>query len=164
MSNENQRQHFVCRIIDNGEVFYGIWYTDDADGVAIKDGQMLLWRSEDGAREYARQQQWTLAPDEPATFDLDYISLVETDSSVFQPKDTLDIWNLFSDIGRSLNHAEFSRHDHSASDLHARLSAMSLSHILDCTQGQFTAPEIQGIVSVLRLGKAMLKERRLVLG
>ena len=164
MSTEGEREHFVCRIIDNGEDLYGIWYSDEADGVATEDGKVLLWRSEDGARDYAHQQGWLLASDKPATFDLNYISAVEADPSVLHPKESLDIWNLFSDIGKSVGDAEFSGQDSNASELHARLSALSLSHILGSEPEQLTVSEIEGIVAVLQLGKAMLKERCLVLG
>lgn len=162
--NDEEHQYFIFRITGNREVFYGIWYTNESDGVAVENGKVLLWRSEDGARDYARQRQWALAPDEPATFNLDYISAMKADLSVFRPKDSLDLWNLFSDIGRSLAHAEFSRLDSHASDLHARLSAIALSHILGSEPGRFTDLEIDGIVTVLHLGKTMLTEQGLVLG
>jgi len=159
MNNDNERQYFVCRITDNGEDLYCIWYTDEVDGVVTKDGRVLLWRNEDRAREYARQQQWALAPDAPAMFDLDYILEMEANSSVLRPKDCLDLWNLFSDIARSLGNAEFVRQDAVASDLHARLSAISLSDILNVEQDRLNVTEIDKIVTVLRLGKTMLKER-----
>jgi hypothetical protein len=164
MSTEGERKHFVCRIIDNGEEFYCIWYSGEVDGVATEDGKGLLWRNEDGARDYAHRQGWILASDKPATFDLSYISTVEANPSMFHPKESLDIWNLFSDIGKSVGYAEFSGQDSNASELHARLSALSLSHILGSEPKQLTVSEIEGIVAVLQLGKAMLKERCLVLG
>jgi hypothetical protein len=164
MSTEEERQHFVCRIKDYEEDFYGIWYTGDIEGVATESGKMLLWRSEDEARNYARQRQWAMAPDEPATFDLDYILVMKADPSRCRPKDCLDLWNLFIDIGRSLDDAEFSRQDINASELHARLSAISLSNILGTEKEQLTATEIEKMMAVLCHGKAMLKQRRTVLG
>ncbi|WP_437832321.1 hypothetical protein [Sorangium sp. So ce1153] len=166
MDNEEEHEYFTCRVTVDGEELYCIWYTNGSDGVVAQEGKIMFWRSEEMARSHAMREGLRLAsePGASAAFDMDLVLCQKDDPCSFCSKDVLDMWNLLDDMGKSLNCSEFVRCSEDVSELHARLSSTVLSHVLGSRPEQFTVGDVSSIVRLLCVGKAMIRERCMVIG
>ncbi|WP_438016795.1 hypothetical protein WMF18_39350 [Sorangium sp. So ce315] len=161
MGTEEDRQYYTCRVTMDGESLYCLWYTNGSDGMAADGGRLLLWRSEGAARDHAARRGLHLVhgPGEFAAYDMDLLLGQEIEPSSFPLKDALDAWNLLDDIARTIGHAELVRRSDDAWELHARLSSTVLCHLLNTIPEQFSTGDLGELVSLLRLGKEMVKDR-----
>ncbi|WP_437733426.1 hypothetical protein [Sorangium sp. So ce1335] len=164
MGTGEDRKYYTCGVTLDGERLYCLWYTNGSDGVMAEGGRLLCWRSEGAARRHALQRGLALDGGPVALFDLDFLPGQADEPSSFPLNRALDAWNLLDDIGRTVGHAEFARSAEEVWELHARLSSTVLCHLLDTIPEQLSTEDIADIVSLLRLGKAMVKERCAVIG
>jgi hypothetical protein len=121
------REYYACafRYADRDE--YLIWYSNDCDGVHLEsDGRVPTFSSIDHLSSYARIHN--LAPltiADPVLHDLDSIDRFTRDisSHYVDCNETLNAWNLFGDLARSLgpSGSHFIDHDQAADGLYDKV-------------------------------------------
>jgi len=88
-----------------GQERFLIWISDDTDSVAVNaEGLLLSFPSLAILKQHADANGWPLEPEEPRRHDLDVIArwVILDDASV-NCVETLNAWNLFSDVANSVS-------------------------------------------------------------
>ncbi|HQU86400.1 MAG TPA: hypothetical protein PKY59_24940 [Pyrinomonadaceae bacterium] len=98
------REYYICNCHFNENDHYFIWFTDEEDGVCVnKEKKLLVCRSLEEIKTYAKKQKISLKDEEPFFCDLD--KLAKTfHKRLFEVNcvDFLNAWNLFGDISFSV--------------------------------------------------------------
>lgn len=81
-----------------------IWLSNERDGVLVKDGRVLSFESEELLRRFAAQAAIELVDEPPALHDLDSVQawVLRPRRETIDCSASLDAWNLFGDVARSL--------------------------------------------------------------
>jgi len=97
------RKNFIERITYKETTRYLIWYNNDESGLLIQDKQLLMFASINEAKSYAEKLEIELET-EMDEYDLsripELIKGIEFSENCFT---LIGIWNLFSDIAKSLS-------------------------------------------------------------
>jgi hypothetical protein len=99
---------YPLTLVLDGRVLHVIWMEDPAgyanDTVLMQDASLVVADSDEELREIARAHGLRLAADEGASVDLDSVAraLDQGDECDPDPVLTLNAWNIFGDIARSV--------------------------------------------------------------
>ena len=101
------REYSVVKVVYKDKETFLIWYLDDEDGFLSLEQKLLMFKSDDEARVFAKEKSVELDA-EIVEFDISHIfeqiDRVELSENC---NELINTWNLFSDIAKSLGE-EFS--------------------------------------------------------
>jgi len=101
------REYSVVKVVYKDKETFLIWYLDDEDGFLSLEQKLLMFKSDDEARVFAKEKSVEL-DEETTVFDLSHI-LEQTNRVELSENcsELIDAWNLFSDIAKTIGE-EFS--------------------------------------------------------
>ncbi len=96
-------KYYLIKLLFKGSDYYLIWFSDDIDGLLIENQRLLVFSSVDEAKIFASNEHIVL---ENGITDYDLSHFTELINNTGISKNCgmlIDIWNLFSDLSKSLN-------------------------------------------------------------
>jgi hypothetical protein len=82
-----------------------IWYTNDEDGVVLRDGMMPVFSRQDDLHRYAAAQGITIKKEQPRLHDLDVVAkwIMCLSPEAIDCNEFNAAWNLFADVSEKTN-------------------------------------------------------------
>jgi hypothetical protein len=115
-------EYYACWYRLDGQDRYLIWYTNDVDGILLRDGNIPVFNGQDALIEYAAAHGIKIQDEEPELHDLDVVAKwVERPTG-----NTIDCssfnaaWNLFADASKSVK-GEFDQDQKSTKKVYEKL-------------------------------------------
>ncbi len=96
-------QYYIVNFIMNRNNHFCLWYTDELDGFEVEDNKLIWFKQENNMKLFCYDKNITFS-DGVISFDIDQLS----DMIKFKPEEfdcnlILDMWNIFSDVSKSVN-------------------------------------------------------------
>lgn len=96
--------YYLCRVRIREQDRWGIWFTNERDGLVVRDSKIPLFAAEAEVRAFALAQGLTLDPETPSLFDFDRALgwLPTARSGAVVCPVFLDVFNLCTDAVNSV--------------------------------------------------------------
>jgi hypothetical protein len=80
-----------------------LWYTDELDGFEVEDNRLIWFKQENNMKKFCYEKNISFS-DEVISFDIEQLSaMIKYKPEEFDCKLILDMWNIFSDVSKSVN-------------------------------------------------------------
>lgn len=97
------KKYYLIKILYKIKILYVIWYEDDEDGFITEDQKLILFDSIEDAKIFCSKNK-IFPENEVVTYDLtNVLDMAEHISNSKDCRILLNIWNLFSDLAKTLN-------------------------------------------------------------